>query len=104
MAKFYGIIGFVKTVDKGKGIWGEELAEKPYAGDVIRNGLRAQSSDKLIDDLIITNQISIIADSFANENLGTMKYVIYRGAKWKILEITESHPRLILTLGGVYNG
>ena len=32
-----------------------------------------------------------------------MRYVEFMGAKWKISSVEVQYPRLILTVGGVYN-
>lgn len=104
MAKFYGPIGFVKTVETNPGVWEERLiAERMYYGDVIRNTSGFQAADKLNDDIRVSNEISIVADPFANENFHMMRYVGFMGAKWKISNVEVKYPRLILTVGGVYN-
>jgi hypothetical protein len=54
--------------------------------------------------LAINNQISIVADPFANQNFHSMKYVEFMGTRWKITNVDVQYPRLILTMGGVYNG
>lgn len=104
MAKFYDKVGFVRTVEKENSVSVEEAVEEPYYGDVLRFSSRYASADKLIDDVEISNEISIIADDFAYANAYTMKYVHYLGANWKISSIRIDRPRIILTLGGVYNG
>ena len=104
MAKFYGKIGFAITGEIRPGVWDDAVIERDYVGDTIKRTYRYSSSDKVNDDLTINNSISIVADSFANENLGTMKYVKFMGTNWKIESIEPAYPRLILNLGGVYNG
>ena len=104
MAKFYGAIGYAKTVETMPGVWTEQITERDYYGDVIRNSRRLQSSDKVNDDISISNQISIVADPYAINNFHSMRYATYMGVKWKIKGVEYNHPRLILTLGGVYNG
>lgn len=104
MARFCGIIGYVLTVETEPGIYEEQVIENEYFGDVIRNSRRLQTTTKVNDDINISNQISIIADPFANNNFHAMKYVEYMGAKWKITDVEVQYPRLILTVGGVYNG
>ena len=104
MARFCGIIGYVLTVETEPGIYEEQVIENEYFGDVIRNSRRLQTTTKVNDDINVSNQISIIADPFANNNFHAMKYVEYMGAKWKITDVEEQYPRLILTVGGVYNG
>ncbi len=103
MAKFYGAIGYAVTAETKPGVWEEQITERSYYGDLIRDTRRLQSSETLNDDISIANEISIVADPFANENFYSMRYVVFRGAKWKISNVEVQYPRLILTIGGVYN-
>ena len=104
MAKFYGALGYAKTVETMPGVWTEQITERDYYGDVIRNSRRLQSSDKVNDDINISNQISIVADPYAINNFHSMRYAEFMGAKWKISDVEVQYPRLLLTLGGLYNG
>ena len=104
MAKWHGNIVYAKSVETKPGIWRDEITERHYTGDLLRNSRRLQTADKLTDDINIANEISIVADPFANENLYSIKYVEFMGAKWKVTNIDVQYPRLVLTLGGVYNG
>lgn len=103
MAKFYGAIGYAITEETSPGIWEEKIKVQRYYGDLIQNIKRTQSTDNLNDDINISNKISIVADPFANNNFHSMRYVEYLGTKWKILSVDVQFPRLVLTLGGVYN-
>lgn len=103
MAKFYGTIGFVTTKETTPGVWEEEVTERIYRGDLVRNIRRLQSSDKVNDDVNISNEISILADPFAYENFHAMRYVEFMGTKWKITNIDVQYPRLLLTIGGIYH-
>lgn len=104
MAKFYGIIGYAKPAKSNPGVWKDEVIEREYYGDVYRNTRRLESSGTLNDNINIANEISIIADPYARENFHAMKYVVFMGTKWKITNVEVQYPRLILTLGGLYNG
>lgn len=104
MAKFYGAIGYSVTEETNPGVWEEKITEHFYYGELIRNTRKLQSTDQLNDNINVANEISIIADPFANENFHSMKYVEFMGAKWKITSVEVQFPRLILTVGGVYNG
>lgn len=103
MAKFYGVIGYAETVETSPGVWEEQITERPYFGDLTRNTRRLQSASQLNDDINVSNEISIVADPFANQNFHSMRYVEFNGAKWKISNVEVQYPRLILTIGGVYN-
>lgn len=104
MAKFYGMIGYVNTEETEPGIWDETSVERPYYGDIIRNTRRLQTSGGINDDINISNEISIIADPYANQHFHSMRYVVLNGTKWKISNINVQYPRLVLEIGGLYNG
>ena len=105
MAKFYGNIGFAEPLEVEPGIWDDSnVTVRPYYGDLVRNFRRLESSGGVNDDVNISNEISIIADPYANQNFHSIRYVEFMGAKWKITNVEVQHPRLILTVGGVYNG
>lgn len=103
MAKFYGKIGYAETVETEPGIYEEHIVERSYFGDLIRNTRRLQNSGSVNDDINVGNEISIVADPYANEHFYSMRYVEFMGAKWKVSNIEVQYPRLILSLGGVYN-
>lgn len=104
MAKFYGIIGYVITQETNPGVWEEQTTERMYYGELIRNTRKLQTADKLNDNINVANEISILADPFASKNFHSMRYVEFMGAKWKITSVEVQYPRLILSIGGIYNG
>ena len=105
MGKWYGVVGYAKPVEVKPGIWKDEITERKYYGDVTQHTSRwSASPDSTNDDLNINTQISIVADPFAYDNFQRMKYVEFMDAKWKISSIVPQRPRIILTVGGLYNG
>lgn len=104
MAKWHGKIGYAVTVETEPGIWDEQITERKHYGDVLKFNRRLQTTDKLNDDINVGNEISIIADPFANSHFYSMRYIEFMGAKWKITNVNVQHPRLILSIGGLYNG
>lgn len=104
MAKFYGTIGYVKTVETEPGMWEEQKTERQYSGELVKNTRRLESSGGVNDNINISNEVSIVADPYAYENFHAMRYIKFMGAKWKISNVEVRYPRLILTIGGVYNG
>ena len=104
MAKFYGAIGFAEMTEDKPGVWEEKITEHFYYGDVIQNRRRLQSSGQLNDNINVSNELSIISDPFANENFHSMRYAEFMGSQWKVTDVDVQYPRLILTIGGLYNG
>ena len=104
MGKWFGKIGYAVTEETAPGVWVEQITERTYYGDIIRNTRRLQTSDKLNDDINVSNEISIVADPFARDNFHAMRYIEFMGTRWKVSSVEVQYPRLILSLGGVYNG
>ena len=104
MAKWCGKIGFCNTEETEPGIWENRVVERQCYGDLLSNYRKFQNSGGVNDNINIANKISIISDPFAMRNFRSIAYVEFMGAKWKVTDVENLYPRLILTLGGVYNG
>lgn len=105
MAKYHGKVGFVTFSEVAPGVTEEISTEREYFGDVLRNVKRWESGSDLNDNIQINNQISIVADAYANQNIFAIRYISWMGTLWKVTSVDVQHPRLILTIGGgVYNG
>lgn len=104
MAKWCGKIGFTNTVEIKPGIWDTEVVEKQYFGDVLDDRWKRQSSGNVNDDINISNRISILADPYAMNHCSTMTYIEFMGTNWKISDVNVQYPRLVINIGGVYNG
>ena len=106
MAKIYGAIGYGVTEESKTqpGVWVNQITERDVAGELIRNSRRLDSSENLNNNITLSNQISIIADPYAIKNFQYIKYIKWMGTAWKVTLVEVQYPRLILTLGGVYNG
>ena len=103
MAKWYGKIGYAEQIVTAPGVWEEKIIERNYYGDVVRNIRRLESSGNLNDDINVSMEISIVADPYAIQNFHAMRYVEFMGSLWKISSVEVNYPRLILSIGGVYN-
>lgn len=104
MARFYGKVGFGQTEDQGNGVHQEIIEYRIYSGDVIRNNRGSQNDQKVNSDLRLTNTVSIVSDTYANEHFFAIRYVELAGNRWEVTDVEVQHPRLLLRLGGVYNG
>jgi hypothetical protein len=104
MAKFYGEVGYGDQVEGQPGVYSDSIVEKLYFGDVVRNSIRIQEGQSVNDDLTVGHSISIVADAYASEHFSAIRYVKWEGTLWKVVHIELQRPRLLLRLGGVYNG
>lgn len=104
MAKFYGPVGYGVTTETSPGVWTPGIEERMYSGTVIQNGRRTSQGLSTNDNLDVSNRISILADPYAMNHFHTIKYVKWYGAYWKVTTVDVQYPRLILNIGGVYNG
>lgn len=105
MERFYGPVGYVFNVETAPGVYsGLTVREENYYGEVKEITRRYEKTEQVNDDLVITNEISIMADAFAYSHFFAIKYVKWMGVYWKVSGVRVSRPRLILSLGGEYNG
>lgn len=103
--KFSGMVGFwIKDAEVKTDVYRPMIVEKPYFGDVIEDRRRFVQTEHQNDDLTLNNRISILADTYAQRNWSSIKYVVWNGVKWKVTSVTVGYPRLTLEIGGVYNG
>jgi len=104
MAKFYGKVGYGVPTEIKPGVWDETIDTLYYSGDVIRNARSLVEPNTLNDDIRLSNQFSIISDPYAEKNYYSIKFIEYMGTAWKVTNVEVLYPRLLLTIGGVYNG
>jgi hypothetical protein len=98
------MIGYAEeTVETVPGVWEEQITERKYYGDAIRNTRLLQNSGGINDNVNVSMQISIVADPYANQNFHAIRYIEFMGTNWKITNVEVQYPRLILTIGGLYN-
>lgn len=103
MAKISCNIGYATLIDNGNGVFEEKYTVKHCRGDFHRSTRKLQNGVGLNDDVNVSNEISIIADAYSLNNIQSMRWVEWMGAKWKITDVQVQRPRLILTVGGIYN-
>lgn len=103
MAKWYGTIGFAINTEVRPGVWKDIIIKRQYYGDTSNTVGRPQSAEQVNDHIKINNTISIVADPFARENFYSMKYATFEGIRWKISAVEVQYPRLVLSIGEVYN-
>ena len=104
--KFYGKVGYAETIENpiGSGVWVNSITERYYYGDVLKNRSAWAQVDQKNDNLTVSVNISIVADAYALNHFSAIKYIEWMGVLWKVVRIEPQRPRLILELGGEYNG
>lgn len=103
MGRFSGKVGFIRTEETKPGVYMPVSTERKYRGDMLSRKIRFDNGEGTIKDFSLNNDVSIVADKFSRENLGYIRYVVLNGLKWEVLSATIEHPRIRLSLGGLYN-
>jgi hypothetical protein len=104
MTRFFGKVGYAHSTDRQNGVWEDVVTERFLYGDVVKNTRRLITAGDLNSDLTTGNSISVVADDYAMENIFAIRYVEWAGTLWTVIDVEEQRPRLLLRLGGVYNG
>ena len=103
MAKFKGLVGYAVQQETAPGVW-TGMTERTHYGDIIKNARRLEGGEQINNDITLNNQISILADPYANEHYFAIRYVRWMGAVWTVTNVEVQRPRLLLTIGGLYHG
>jgi len=104
MNRYYGSVGYGNSVQTAPGVWDDVITAISYYGNVVRNTRQLREGASVNDDITVGNNISIIADAYASENFMNIRYIEWQGSLWTVTAVEVQAPRLILTLGGIYDG
>lgn len=104
MPKCSGVIGYALAVETQPGVWTETMTYKNYYGDVVKDNRRIVDQTQINDSLNISNNISVVSNTFMLSNLAFIRCISFMGSKWNVTSVDIKHPRIVLTIGGLYNG
>ena len=104
MNRWYGKVGYIETVEIEPGIWEEKETVRSYYGELVRNSSKFRVSGDVNDDKDVSVELSIVADPYSSLHFHSIRYAELGGTKWKVNTVEPKRPRLILSLGGEYNG
>lgn len=103
--RFFGEVGFSEgTVETEPGIWEERIVETQLFGEVVQHVTQIRNGDVINSDISVSSSIRVVADAYANDHISAVRYVKWAGTRWEVTEVVPQSPRLLLRLGGVYNG
>jgi hypothetical protein len=106
--RFQGAVGYANDEETAPGVWTEVITEKSYYGDILMQARRLEDSAQipptLNTDVTVENRISIVADVYAYDNFAKMRYVRWNGSNWTVTRVEVQRPRLIMSIGGLWNG
>lgn len=101
--KYCGKVGYAETTETAPGVWDETIVERLYYGDIIQMSRRLDNQQTINDGINVSNKISIVADPYALNNFMNIRYIVWLSNKWKVTDVQVQHPRLIFSIGGLYN-
>jgi len=102
--RFHGKVGYGETVETSPGVWEDVITERTAIGDIVRASRAMTEGESVNQTLSVGNSISILADAFATQHMMEMRYVTWQGVRWTVTDVAVERPRLVLTLGEVFNG
>jgi hypothetical protein len=106
--RFSGAVGYAADSQVTPGVWKEIITEHNYYGDVIQYSRRldpaSQTPPTTSNNIALGNSFSIVGDELAFGNITNMRYVVWQGSRWAITDVMVKRPRLILTIGDLWNG
>ena len=105
MARFHDKVGFlIPNDDQTTGIASNKAVERPCYGTILEHTKRWDGGDKKNSDLRLDARIEIIANDYVRKHIQYIAYVHYLNYYWTVESFTPSFPRIVLNIGGVWNG
>jgi hypothetical protein len=104
MSKFAGLVGYVTQEESAPGVWTQVDKTSKMKGDIIRQSSSSQNGDKINSDVALSHRVSLLGDSYAFNNYFAIKWIQIDGRKWQVTSVELQRPRIILTVGGLWNG
>ena len=105
MAKYRGKVGFGEQVKTKPGVYEDVITERTYSGDVVRAARQTDTGEGINSGYSLNNSISLVADNYALTHLFAIRYIEWAGVLWNVTSVSvEERPRLLVRMGGVYNG
>ena len=100
-----GVIGYGEQTKTAPGVTDEVTIEKKFRGDLVRPPSSGpEEGAKVLDDLRVGVTISVVAGAYHSTHVHAMRYISWQGKLWKVANVDVNFPRLIIRLGGLYNG
>lgn len=104
MAKYAGNVCYVTEVESPPGVWRKEETVVRMYGDILRTASVFQGAERINKNITLQNRISLLANSIGMSNFYNIQWIEYLGTKWEVTLIDIVSPRIIVTLGGIWNG
>ena len=100
-----GVIGYGEQTKIRPGVVEDVIIEKKFRGETVRPPSSGHDEGgKVNDDLKVGVTLSIVAGAYHSTHVHAIRYITWQGKRWKVANVDVAHPRLIMRLGGLYNG
>lgn len=100
-----GVIGYGEQTKIRPGVVDSVIVEKKYRANVVRPpGSGPDEGQKVNDDLRVSVTLSVVAGAYHSAHVHDILYITWQGKRWKVSNVEVDSPRLIMRLGGLYNG
>jgi hypothetical protein len=105
--RFRGYLGYAEeSVEDppNSGIYKPSVVERLHSGDLIRDVREKENNSTINQRITLGNRISIVGDKYALAHLHELVYIRWNGHVWEVTSVETIPPRIIISVGGVYNG
>lgn len=97
------MVGYVNQKETSPGVWSPVETFTTMKGNVIRQNASNRDGDKMNDDISLDHRVSLLGDAYAFDNYYNLKWIQIEGRKWEISSVEIERPRIIVSLGGLWN-
>lgn len=97
-------IGFAESVETAPSVYTEEVVERKITCDVTEDAAKFNASNQSNTDVDLGLKFEIFGDANSRTDYFKIRYVVYRGVKWRVESAAPVYRHIVLRVRGIYNG
>lgn len=103
MARYSGLVGYVTQEETVPGVWSPVENPRTMKGEIIRQSSTNPDHGKINSDISLNHRVSLWGDAYAFDSYYAIKWIQIDGRKWEVTSVEIKRPRIIVTVGGLWN-
>lgn len=96
-------VGFQHFRETAHSVYRDDQVVRSYPAFVNRVMVRpVVQDDSSVEDVQLSNQVSFLTDWYSTEYIDNIRFVKWRGNRFRVRSVTWQYPRIVLEIGAPY--
>jgi len=96
-------VGFQHFRETAHSVYRDDQVVRSYPAFVNRVMVRpVVQDDSSVEDVQLSNQVSFLTDWYSTKYIDNIRFVKWRGNRFRVRSVTWQYPRIVLDIGAPY--